>query len=155
MPSIELQAIVPKGAFQSRALVAEIEKALREEVKQLDRLYRLTYMTWSNKPAMHKEVKIGSKEAFAEVSTDDRKMLWLDDGTKFPRHAKMSQDWVSKTKVNRLRSGHGRGRLARVSRQVRMPGIKPRNWTKIIARMRGPIFVRNVENAVKRAKVWK
>ena len=154
MPAIELQAIVPKGAFQSRALVAEIEKALHEEVKELDRLYKLTYMTWDNKPSMHKEVKVGSREAYAEVSTDDKKMLWLDDGTRI-RHALMSRDWVSKTKPNRLKSGRGRGRRVAVSRQIQKPGIKPRNWSKIIAGIREPKFQRNAARAVERAKIWK
>jgi len=153
MPSIELQAIVPKGAFKSGAFVAEITKALNEEKRELSRLYKQTYATWSNPPSMHEEVKIGSSEAYAEVSTDDKKMLWLDDGTKI-RHAQMSQGWVSKTKPNKLKSGHGRGKLVRVSRQIQNPGIKPRNWSKIIAGIREPKFQRNVQNAVKRAKPW-
>jgi len=154
MPNIELQAIVPRDAFKSRAFVDEIEKVLNIEKKELSKLYKQTYGSWDNLPTMHEEVKIGSREAHAEVSTDDKKMLWLDDGTKI-RHALMSRDWVSKTKPNRLKSGRGRGRRVRVSRQIQKPGIEPRNWSKIIAGIREPKFQRNVQNAVKRAKIWK
>ena len=155
MPSIELQAIVPKGAFKSAAFVAEITKVLNEEKRELGRLYRLTYATWDNKPVMHEEVKIGSTEAYAEVSTADKKMLWLDDGTR-TRHALMSSKkhpaglWKSKTKPNRLKAGRGRGVLVRVSRQINKPGIKPRNWSIIIAKMREKAFQHNVESAVKK-----
>ena len=152
MPSIELQAIVPKGAFKSAAFLTEITKALNEEKRALSRLYGLTYATWDEKPIMHEEVKVGSAEAYAEVSTADKKMLWLDDGTRI-RHALMSRNWVSKTKPNRLKSGHGRGKKIFVSRQIRKPGIKPRNWTKIIAKLRERPFQRNVEQAVRRAKI--
>lgn len=152
MPSIELQAIVPKDAFKSAAFVTEIEKVLHEEVRELNRLYKQTYVTWDRKPLMHKEVKIGSREAYAEVSTDDKKMLWLDDGTRI-RHALMSRNWVSKTKPNRLKSGIGRGRKVRVSRQIQRPGIEPRNWSKIIAGIRERQFQRNVNGAIKRAKI--
>jgi len=160
MPSIELQAIVPRGAFKSRAMVAEIEKALNVEKREMSRLYKMTYATWDDPPVMHEEVRIGSREGYAEVSTDDKKMLWLDDGTSI-RHAKMSGKnhprglWKSKTKVNRLKSGRGRGVLVEVSRRIRKPGIKSRNWSKIIAGIREPKFQRNVQNAVKRAKIWK
>ena len=159
MPSIELQAIVPKDAFKSRAFVDEIEKVLHDEVRELDRLYKQTYATWDKKPIMHREVKIGTREAHAEVSTDDKKMLWLDDGTKKPRHALMSSSshpaglWKSKTKPNRLRSGSGRGKLVRVSRQIQKPGIKPRNWSIIIAKLREQAFQRNADAAIKRAKI--
>ena len=153
MPSIELQAIVPKEAFKSRAFTDEIEEVLNVEKRELGRLYRLTYMTFRNKPAMHEEVKIGSREAYAEVSTDDKKTLWLDDGTRI-RHALMSRNWVSKTRPNRLKSGIGRGKLVRVSRQIQRAGIKPRNWSKIIAKTREVRFQRAVDAAVRRAKVW-
>ena len=149
MPSVELQAIVPKGAFKSAAFLTEITKVLNEEKRELSRLYSLTYATWDNKPIMHEEVKIGSVEGYAEVSTADKKMLWLDDGTRI-RHALMSRNWVSKTKPNRLKSGHGRGKKIFVSRQIKKPGIKPRNWTKIIVKLREKVFQHNVESAVKK-----
>src|SRR5437763_1186831 len=56
---------------------------------------------------------------------------WLNYGTT-TRHAGLSSDWVSKTKVRSLSSGAGAGRVLFVSKKYQGRGIEAREWDALI-----------------------
>lgn len=60
-----------------------------------------------------------------------RKWIWLSFGTKV-RYATMTDDFRAKTHVRVLGSGAGRGGVAFVNTRKPNPGIKAREWDKLI-----------------------
>jgi len=133
---IELTAIVPKRAFQVPVARREIERLLEDEVRAIGDLYAKVYATWNSPPTPHKEVRIGSADAYGEVAFTDDKMFWLDEGTSVC-YAVPSRDWISKTSVGWIGSRPGRGRIvARGRKYGANRKIDARHWSDIIAQRR-------------------
>lgn len=90
-----------------------------------------------------------------------KKWRWLDEGTRV-RRALMSRDWISKTapagsKLGSFQSFGGRGKVVFVSRKIRRPGIKARNWSKALAKYYEKAFPDRINNAVRswaQARAW-
>ena len=78
-----------------------------------------------------------------------KKWLWLDEGTKV-RFMHVSRDWQSKTEVNVIGSGPGRGHITGLDVRFPLPGIKARNWNLIINKKLSTRFERRLVTAIKK-----
>ncbi len=65
------------------------------------------------------------------VFTDSDIYYWLNFGTSV-RHAGLSSDWISKTKVRSLGSGAGAGRVIFVSSNFKGRGIDARHFDEVV-----------------------
>jgi len=139
---INLKPIVPKE-FKIPGIKGKLEKMLRHEA-------------WIHRRMMQKvtrEIKVdrgslrlttlpyGNPKAVA-------KFRWLNEGTRV-RHAVMSKDFRPKTRHRTIGSRRGRGGMVFVSRKIRLPGIKAREWTDEIRKRRTPKFQVKVERTFK------
>lgn len=134
-----------------------IFEALKQEGKEEVLLFSETTATWKNEPGFGTEVSSTSNKAQAVTGPvgselQVNKWLWLNLGTRV-RHALMSGNWRSKTMPGALRSGGGAGRVVRVSKRIRRPGIKAREWTILIAKSRQKPFAALVGNHIGKAAV--
>lgn len=135
----------------------EIISTLKKEGVAFNRLYKSSSSTW--KPSVPFEIKlsIGFREAKIRVSTKDIRFISVDKGTS-TRWAVMSADFSPKSQVRSLRARKGsgdsviRGKTAMMKRNIRpRPGIKPRDFSVEVQKIRRPIFFRNMQRAMKRA----
>lgn len=105
--------------------------AAKEQGQEVKRLFEGTVSTWNNKPQFDIDVDTTAGGFVMNVKTDDPVYKFIDKGTTV-RRALMSRDWKSKTKVDSLKSGGGRGRVVFISKKISRPGIRARNFTKNI-----------------------
>lgn len=164
MPPVELTAVVEGKDLDPRRFKQEIERVLRDEMREIDQLYRAFYSTWAEaKPSMVKKISMSGVDAYAEVSTRGRtedegnkKLLWLDEGTQV-RWAIVSKDWQSKTRPGQIHSGRGHGRVMARGKKATYharrgrPGLKPRKISQAIVEEREGPFQDAVDGAVERA----
>lgn len=132
-----------------------ILEALKQEGKEEVPLFGETTAPWKNPPGFGTEVSSTSSKAQAITGPigselQVNKWLWLNSGTRV-RHALMSGNWRSKTTPGVLRSGGGSGKVVRVSKRIRRPGIKAREWTILIAKSRQKPFAVLMGNHIERA----
>lgn len=131
-----------------------ILKALKNEGKQMRILYEKVDNSWSKPVRFRTDLRVSGNDAEVRISTKDKRFIWLDLGTS-KRWAVMSNPFTPKTRVRKLRSYRGTGRvvLRGKSRMVRpiTPGIKARGWSIEVRKIRRPVFFRNMRRAMKRA----
>ena len=149
-----VKAIKPKK-LRIDAVRLELLNALRAEGKVQREKLEQTTATWKgDKPDF--ESLIGLDKGNASVATGPtgnekgvKKWGWLNEGTAV-RHAVMSKDWRSKTSRRNFRSGAGAGRMVHVSRKINQPGIKAREWTKLLQEQRRRPFTKRMIDAMRR-----
>lgn len=151
-----LTSIKPKK-MNIKVFEEGIFEALKQEGKEEVPLFGETTATWRNAPGFGTEVSSTSSKAQAITGPigselQVNKWLWLNSGTRV-RHALMSRDWRSKTTSGVLRSGGGGGKVVRVSKRIRRPGIKAREWTILIAKNRQKPFAVLVGTHIGKASV--
>jgi len=117
---------------------------------RVKRDYERTTRTWYHQPIFSQKTSVDDNFIVADIGTDDDIYRFLDYGTKI-RYATMTDDFVPKTKSNSLSSGPGRGGLAFVNVAYPRPGIKARNFSKIIQKNRVPELREKLEKARDRA----
>ena len=133
----------------------EILNALRAEGTVQRNLLKQTVATWEgDKPEF--ETLIGLDSGNASVMTGPvgsmkgvKKWNWLNEGTRV-RRAVMSRNWRSKTSPRSFRSGAGRGRVVFISKRISMPGIKAREWSKMVQEQRRRPFTARMVGAMRR-----
>jgi hypothetical protein len=146
-----INMIVPKPAD-----VAKVKQALFDALNDTNKVTQKEFDdvtgTWTHNVAFVTEpAHIRGNDGVASVGTDDKPMFWLDVGTKKPRHAVMTKNFVAKTKVRTLKSTAGAGGLAFVSQKILRPGIDARQFTTVIANDITPVLAKNVDAALKKA----
>ncbi len=77
-----------------------------------------------------------------------KKWLWLDEGTKVRYMGVNWPNWQSKTKVNWIGSGQGKGHVTGLG--YPWPGIKARNWNKIINKKLNKQLEKRVVTSIRR-----
>lgn len=136
----------------------KMEKAIRSETDIFERMYmRVSKGFSAPRPKYKKTFKRQFTRMVGTTSTDDRRMVNLDRGTK-KRWAVMSQDFRPRTTPRTLgikgRQGRSviRGRRAMTQRGISArPGIEPRRWTDEIAKRREQPFLNKMRRAMKLA----
>jgi len=156
MVDVRLEVIKPDKVF-SDAISDEVEEEFRIETKVVLKMFKKIVRTWNTKPDfIVKGKRIGfGKDIDLIIGPDitnkaGRKFFWVDQGTKSPRHALMSNPFVPKSRVRKIGSWRGRGGAVFVSRQIRQPGIKARKWTDEIRKRRTGPFQTKIKRAVAR-----
>ena len=146
--TITITANIRAGRF--KAIAQRVEQAFQSEAEEIKRLEETTTATWSNPPVFTiRRVAGGGLRAFIGP-TGDAARIWhfLDGGTAI-RYATMSPGFSPKTRTRVLGSFAGSGGVAFISRKHPRPGIKAREWRKLIKEQRSPIFRRNGKAALK------
>jgi len=166
MPSVLLFKGVKKTKFDDRGLRARLLAQMNHYVSVLKKDYALTTATWSE------PVKFEALEAFSPdgptvlVGTDNKIFGYVDEGTglygkkhakyRIPKlgntKAKMLVFYTggsAKTKPNIIGSGSGsKGTVKNVRKTVWHPGIKPRNFTKILQKKHQPAFKKAMQDVL-------
>lgn len=114
--------------------------------------------TWNNRPRHEKEVQCSP--AYKDIAimfgvTGDEEAVkhwhFLNEGTSI-RHALMSKDWKSKTKVKHIGSSEGAGHVVFISRKIRRPGITARKFDDAISERWTPRWKKLIMQAMKEAR---
>jgi hypothetical protein len=160
MVKIIMRTITPKS-MNVRQYEDKLRKVVKEETEIVERMYMRVSRGFSAPPPKYKKTvrKQPSRGGVivGTTSTDDRRMVNLDRGTK-KRWAVMSQDFRPRTTPRTLgikgRQGRSviRGRTAMTQRGISArPGIEPRKWTDEIGKRREPMFENKMRRAMKLA----
>lgn len=146
---IVFKIIKPK-LYDLSKLEKQVDKALKSEAEIISRSFGQVTKTWSNPAKFTKKKIFVFNGRGIRVFTKDKKMLWLNFGTKV-RWAIMSKGFKSKTRHRVIGSRSGSGKvLRRGKRQMQSPkpGIKAREFDKEIAKRRQPLFAKKVKKAI-------
>jgi len=165
---ITFRAIKP-GAFNLKALEAEIRKAQREWMTKVVKEYQGTTKNWKHQVAFTGRMSESGMRTMIEVGTDDEIYGYVDEGTgqaagrggKYKIEAgyytgksnKKALAFPSvstpKTTPGSLKSGMGKkGKVDTVRRKVMHPGIKPRDFSKQIKKKMEPVLEADMRNAM-------
>ena len=159
--TIKILAVRPiisgTSSMSAKAYERKLRSVVHKEKREAGKELRKPTRAWKEKPKFQRK-NISNKAVIGEkISTRDTKYSALNTGTK-KRWAVMSKDFVSKTSPNSMTSRRGRGgpvirgRKAMQKRRIpAMPGIIARNWTKMVAKKRRPIFKKDVQVAIAEA----
>lgn len=131
-------AITPRR-FDPDAFSREMIKEMEKLNKDIKKDFEATVRTWEHTPRFTSKVNVS--QGLIEGHTRTARIhggkppeliyYFLARGTKV-RFAKMTDDWMPKTRVRVIGSFPGRGGLERVDHIAR-PGIKAREWHVAIA----------------------
>jgi hypothetical protein len=160
--SISLKPIIPKKPSKA-AMWRELVGGMNETMKETDRRFIVTYLTWEDQPKFDTQVigiTPGSKQIRGIHATEHQKYEWVVRGT--PPHIiavrnastlAFSSDFVPKTQPGIIGSGTGfKGDTDVFVKQVMHPGTTPRNFDKDIAQDMKPVFLKIMEDAMARAR---
>ena len=145
---IETKTIKPTK-LNLEAIRIELEKAVTFEGDAIRKEYEKTTRTWKRKPVFEVVPEVSNTKVEVLVGTDDKIYKFLDEGTKV-RYATMSPDWQSKTTPGFIGSGPGRGRKLFVRKDRPRPGIKARDFSKIIQKRRQKPFQQSMIKAMQK-----
>lgn len=159
MAQLILKALIAKS-MNVDGYIEEMTEVAKKEADKIEKEFRKVSDTfsgsdrrYSGKPQYKKKFGIEGGSLIASTTTDDERMLWLNWGTK-ERWAIMSDDWQSKTRVLRLSTNAGRGRVVargrRAMQQARR-GITARRFDIAIRLKRQVPFQLNAVKAMARA----
>lgn len=156
MPSVFIKSLRPRPMNVS-GYRDEILSQLRKEGTQMRNLFDRATRTWKPSVRFRTDVRVSGNDAEVKVSTKDIRFISVDKGTKV-RWAVMSSDFSPKSQVRSLTASSGkggsviRGRGAMQKRNISpRPGIKARNFSVEVRKVRRPIFFFNMRRAMKRA----
>lgn len=151
LPSIRVKPIVPKKMRVDLFKFA-CSEALKEEAVETIKLYRRVSDKFQSGPVPYRVQgpRWMLRGYGISISTRDKRMVYLDRGTKV-RHALMSNPYKPKTTPNLLSARKGKGYRVAVSRSIQQPGIKARNWTAIVVKLREPRFKKQLQRKIRLA----
>lgn len=149
--AMRFEAVLP-GPFNPAAFVVEMEQTLERLATGILLDFERTTSTWSTQPAFEMEFASNPRYMEAHVFCDalrdgDRVKgttgpqpapvnlvyYFLNGGTAV-RYAKMTLDFVPKSRVGIIGSFPGRGGVAKVDPRDPQPGIEARKWDEAIAK---------------------
>ena len=149
---IVTKAIKPSKMKQDAfrlAILTHMHIMERETKKE----YEKTWSTWNSKPTAETLISLQDPgpTMVAGVGGDGaaaQHWRYVNEGTSV-RHAVMSSDWKSKTVPNVIGSFAGQGEVVFISKKINLPGIKARNFDKLIQEKMTPIFKDEMEQALR------
>lgn len=158
---IVFKSIKPGKRFKSAVFRANTRAAAEQVAPEIEKDFAKTTRTWKEKPKFTREVKAGAAAGgrlakqvtgsatgvSVEVSTDSDVYRFVDEGTKV-RYATMTPNFIAKTQPNVIGSRRGRGGLLFVNKKRPRPGIKARNFSKLIQKKWQPRFRKEVQRAL-------
>lgn len=161
---IVFKSIKPGVKFKSSVFRANTRATAATIAPEIEKDFAKTTRTWKEKPKFERTVKVGvaaggrlakqvtgsATGVSVEVSTDSDVYRFVDEGTKV-RYATMTPDFLAKTQPNVIGSRRGRGGLLFVNKKKPRPGIKARNFSKIIQKKWQPRFRKEMQAALDKA----
>jgi hypothetical protein len=106
--------------------------------------FQVTTRTWVHKPLF----ELSNKDTERIVCTYSKIYRFVAMGTSVRRVA-MSKNFRAKTVVNAIRSNVGKGGVVFFSKKLNLPGIKARNFHKVIAKKWQPRLVKLIQKSIK------
>jgi len=152
--TLHVQYTFPKttSAQSIRAKLLNAVKWINDEQLKLINQY---LWTWQHRGDIQVTNKYGYKggDAFAAIYIDDSVgkrpgAFWFVENGTSVRHAIMTKDFVAKTSPRRIQSGHGRGGVARVSKNYKGRGIEGRHVLVEISKILLPSMTKKVMDAI-------
>lgn len=158
---IKMRTIIPKKPNKA-AMWRELVGGMNDVMKETDRRFTVTYLTWSDQPVFDTSVigvTPGSKRIVGAHTTEHQKYVWVVKGTpphvivaKNARTLAFSSDFVPKTQPGIIGSGTGFvGDVNMFPKAVNHPGTTPRNFDQDIAKDMERPFFEIMEAAMNRA----
>ena len=152
---VKLRAIKPKP-FKVDAIRLETLNGLRKVGRGMRRDFKRTVQTWDNKPKFDMKIGLTKDTGNVRVFTASEIYAYVDLGTKphiiRPVRAKalaFSVGGSPKTRPNVIGSYSGSaGNTPVRAKEVKHPGIKPRNFSRIIKKEWEPEFARVMQTAI-------
>ncbi len=148
------------------AIRLELLNEMRKVATQIKKDFQATTATWDHKPKFEQIISLIPKGPELMVATDDEIYAYVDKGTGLygPKHAKyripkqgtgllaFPSGYVAKTVPNVIgsKAGGSYGDTIVVKGPIWHPGIKPRNFDKLIQKKWDKPFKRSMEAAMKR-----
>jgi len=149
--SIIIKTVKPKKRNQ-KFFRWEFSKSMTQTGKDMLKDFKKTTKTWNTKPEFEVLKDLNPPDYSVLVGTDDKIYGYVDEGTKV-RRAIMSKDFIAKTTPNVIDSRPGRGGVVFISKKVARPGIKARNFAKLIGKKWKKPFKTRMEKAMKAAAI--
>ena len=157
MPSVLIKSLRPRP-MRVKGYRDIILDQLWKEGAQIRKLLTQATRTWQPAVRFRTDRRVAGLRAEVRVSTKDIRFISVDRGTK-KRWAIMSHDFKPKSQVRSLRASSGaggtviRGSKAMIARGIApiRPGIKARNFSVEVRKIRRPVFHYNMRRAMKRA----
>lgn len=120
-----------------------MREATWAEIKTDKKIMNDYTSTWTEPPKWAIRSKRVARGYQTQLSTQDKKFIWVEHGTK-KRFRRMSPDFSAKSTVGSLRARPGSGKALGFYKTPR-PGIKARNNLETLAQERTPIFVKKLQ----------
>ncbi len=145
-------AIVPRGNLPDGAQMARvIENTLTAVALDVQVDFGVTVQTWKHKP----KFSIKRERYKRTVSTSDKVYKFVTRGTKV-RRALMSPDFMPKTRTGWIGSNKGRGGVVFISKRLKLPGIKAREFEETIQakwkKLMPKVFQRAIDAEVRKRR---
>lgn len=158
---IKMRTIIPKRPSKA-AMWRELVGGMNVTMKETDRRFIVTYLTWSDQPKFDTKVigkSPGSKQIRGIHATQHQKYEWVTKGTpphvitaRNARALAFSSDFVPKTQPGIIGSGAGFvGPVDTFAKSVMHPGTAPRGFDKNIAKDMERPFLEIMGDAMMRA----
>jgi len=154
---IAVRAIMPKTKFKSSIFRDEVRAAAEQIRRDVLLDYIKTVETWKHRPKFESEVRLGGGEVQTSVTTTDEIFGYVEKGTRkhIIRPRKRGKQLFfktggkPKTQVGVIQSTSGSpGKNPVFAKEVRHPGTKARNFTRVIAKKWQPRYTRAIEKAL-------
>lgn len=146
--------IIPQP-LDERQLLDGMMGAVKEEVKESDKLFGKTYRTFRHKPGFtqsfsESSIKIEGQTATRGEGSKQNPYPFVAKGTSV-RYATMTPDFKAKTKKRFIGSGSGSGGVAYIDKRRPRPGIEAREFEEEIAEQEQPKFQKRGQQYLDRA----
>lgn len=142
--NIKIEIKIPKDLLpDANKLERILENALTMTAKAVKVDFDTTTKTWTTRP----EFQIARGKFLRKVFTEDANYGFVNDGTTV-RYALMSPDFKAKTRPGFIGSGAGAGDLIIVNRNNPRPGIKARQFDKMISEKWEKEFPIQIQRAI-------
>lgn len=145
---MKITLITPRVAIDLNQIKKSIDKAMEAGLTKMQKDFLKTTRTWRHtvKFDIYKPSVNGSGNLQGAVGTNDNRYRYIARGTRV-RYATMTPDFSPKTKVNIINSFRGKGGLLYYNRRRPRPGIKARNFEKVISAKHKDALERLLANA--------
>lgn len=134
-------------AFREARIRIMMKDILRGVFKDAHKSVMYTVSTWEQRPRFIMQERrgqaVGARVGF-EMLTDSDVWFWLDRGTDV-RYAKMSSNFIPKTRVGEFFSYRGRGQKTIVDSQDPQSGIAARGWSSVLEELYGKEIQRQMQ----------
>ena len=156
----EIHTIKPKSVLNVKAVRTNILNELQKQGEEAKAMFEQTTEHWSDpKPQFEFKRKYAGGDIHLIIGPVNdheerggyKKWYWLNYGTRV-RHAMVSEDWESKTKVPGSLGTNtmGAGEVLKISKKFHFPGIEARRWDQVIRKRMKNSFPRGISRAIEK-----